>query len=121
LGQVQPIGGVNYKIEGFYEICKLKGLTGDQGVMIPKSNERHLMLDDEVIEAVRDGTFHIWSVETIDQGIEILTGVTAGERRDDGSYPEGTVNFLVAKRLREMQESMKRHAEAHDKDEARKM
>jgi predicted ATP-dependent protease len=121
LGRVQPIGGVNYKIEGFFEICKLKGLTGEQGVMIPKSNERHLMLRDEVIDAVRNGKFHIWSIETIDQGIEILTGVSAGQRQEDGSFPENSVNFLVAKRLGEMQESMKKQAaEVHDKDDTRK-
>ena len=117
LGRVQPIGGVNQKIEGFFEVCRLKGLTGGQGVMIPKSNERHLMLRDEVIEAVQAGTFHIWCVDTIDQGIELLTGVTAGERQDDGSYPEGTVNFLVDKRLREMHEQMRKQAETADKNE----
>ncbi|KAF0220360.1 MAG: peptidase S16 lon domain-containing [Geobacteraceae bacterium] len=116
LGKVQPIGGVNYKIEGFYAVCKAKGLDGSQGVMIPKTNERHLMLKDEVVEAVRDGKFHIWSVETIDQGIEILTSVPAGERQEDGSYPEGTINHLVNKRLREMGESMKKFS-APEKEE----
>uniref|UniRef100_A0A831XCP5 endopeptidase La n=1 Tax=Geobacter metallireducens TaxID=28232 RepID=A0A831XCP5_GEOME len=115
-GMIQPIGGVNYKIEGFYAVCKAKGLTGEQGVIIPKSNERHLMLNDEVVQAVRDGKFHIWSVETIDQGIEILTGVPAGEKGEDGTYPEGTINHLVDRRLREMIESMKKFG-ASDKDE----
>jgi predicted ATP-dependent protease len=108
LGKVQPIGGVNQKIEGFYAVCKAKGLTGDQGVMIPKTNERHLMLKDEVVEAVKEGRFHIWSVETIDQGIEILTGMPAGEQKSDGSYPKGTINHLVDKRLREILEQMKK-------------
>jgi len=117
LGMVQPIGGVNYKIEGFYAVCKAQGLTGDQGVMIPKSNLRNLMLKDEVVEAVRSGKFHIWSVETIDQGIEILTGTPAGEKGPDGTYPEGTINCLVDGRLREMLESMKRFSAAGDKDE----
>ena len=117
LGKVQPIGGVNYKIEGFFAVCKAKGLTGDQGVIIPKSNERHLMLKDEVVEAVRSGQFHIWSVETIDQGIEVLTGVPAGEPAPDGSYPEGTVNCLVEKRLRAMVESMKKFSVTAEKDE----
>ena len=108
LGKVQPIGGVNHKIEGFFAVCKSRGLTGDQGVMIPKTNERHLMLKDEVVEAVREGTFHIWSVETIDQGIEILTGIPAGERTAEGSYPEGTVNSLVDRKLKELVESMKK-------------
>ncbi|BDV43833.1 ATP-dependent protease [Geotalea uraniireducens] len=114
-GKIQPIGGVNFKIEGFYEVCKAKGLTGEQGVIIPKSNERHLMLKDEVVQAVQDGRFHIWSVESIDEGIEILTGVPAGQPQDDGGYPEGTVNYLVDKRLREMLESMKKFS-ATDKD-----
>jgi lon-related putative ATP-dependent protease len=117
LGKVQPIGGVNQKIEGFYAVCKAKGLTGQQGVMIPKSNERNLMLRDEVIEAVKEGKFHIWSVQTIDQGIEILTGVPAGEQLPDGSYPEGTINFLVDKRLRDMVESMKKYSAAAEREE----
>ncbi|TWJ33395.1 Lon protease family protein [Geobacter argillaceus] len=116
LGRVQPIGGVNYKIEGFYAVCKAKGLTGDQGVMIPKSNERHLMLSDEVVAAVREGRFHIWSVATIDEGIEILTGMPAGERKDDGSWPDQTVNGLVDRRLREMLKQMKKFGAGSDKE-----
>lgn len=108
LGQVQPIGGVNFKIEGFYAVCKAKGLTGEQGVMIPKSNERHLMLSDEVIEAVRDGKFHIWSVATIDQGVEILTCTPAGELQPDGTYSEGTIYRMVDDRLAQMLEDMKK-------------
>lgn len=115
-GMIQPIGGVNFKIEGFYAVCKAKGLTGEQGVIIPKSNERHLMLNDEVVQAVRDGKFHIWSVETIDQGIEILTGVAAGEKGADGAYPEGTINHMVDMRLKQMIESMKKFG-ASDKDD----
>ena len=117
LGKIQPIGGVNQKIEGFYAVCKAKGFTGEQGVMIPKSNERNLMLKDEVIEAVKEGKFHVWSVQTIDEGIEILTGVSAGEQQPDGSYPEGTINFRVDKRLRDMVESMKRYAAAAEREE----
>jgi predicted ATP-dependent protease len=117
LGKVQPIGGVNYKIEGFYTVCKARGLTGEQGVIIPESNMRHLMLKDEVVEAVRAGKFHIWSVSTIDQGIEILTGVPAGERGADGSYEEGTINYRVDKRLQEFFESMKKFSSQHEKDE----
>jgi lon-related putative ATP-dependent protease len=117
LGKVQPIGGVNYKIEGFYAVCKAKGLNGEQGVIIPRTNERHLMLKDEVVAAVREGKFHIWSVETIDQGIEILTGVPAGVRLPDGTYPEGTINSLVDKRLREMLEQMKKFSGGAEKEE----
>jgi lon-related putative ATP-dependent protease len=117
LGKVQPIGGVNYKIEGFYAVCKAKGLTGQQGVMIPKSNERHLMLKDEVVDAVKEGKFHIWSVATIDEGIEVLTGVPAGARGEDGNYPEGTINHLVDKRLQEMLDAMKKFSGGGDKEE----
>lgn len=119
LGKVQPIGGVNYKIEGFYAVCKAKGLTGEQGVIIPKTNERHLMLKDEVVAAVRDGKFHIWSVETIDQGIEILTGVPAGVQLPDGTYTAGTINSLVDKRLREILESRKKFSATAEKEETK--
>jgi len=100
-GEIQPIGGVNQKIEGFYEVCKAKGLTGTQGVIIPYQNVKDLMLRKDVVEAVRQGKFHIYPVETIDQGVEILTGVAAGERREDGSYEADTVNYLVDKKLQE--------------------
>ena len=108
-GEVQPIGGVNYKIEGFFEVCKAKGLTGKQGIMIPHSNVQNLMLKGEVVEAVKEGRFHIYPVKTIDEGIEILTGVKAGARRPDGTYEEGTVNDLVQKRLLEMAEKLKEY------------
>ena len=101
-GNVQPIGGVNEKIEGFYEYCKIAGLTGEQGVMIPASNMRHLMLNDEVIEAVREGKFSVWAVSDIDEGLEILTGTPAGKPRKDGSYSEKTVHGKVKARLRKM-------------------
>ncbi|WP_243546015.1 Lon protease family protein [Pseudodesulfovibrio tunisiensis] len=105
-GEVQPIGGVNEKIEGFYLCCKRAGLTGRQGVMIPEPNVRDLMLRDEVVEAVAAKRFHIWSVKTIDQGIEILTGVKAGKRKADGSYPKGSINQRVDAKLREMAEQL---------------
>ena len=88
-GNVQAIGGVNEKIEGFFAVCKVQGLTGEQGVIIPTANVQHLMLDEEVIQAVAEGKFHIWAVDSVDQGIEILTGVPAGERQPDGTYPGG--------------------------------
>jgi len=106
-GEVQPIGGVNHKIEGFFRVCKAKGLTGSQGVLIPYTNLDNLMLHEEVVEAVRQGRFHVYAVKTIDEGIEVLTGVEAGERRDDGTYPEGSVNDLANKRLGEIAEGLK--------------
>lgn len=105
-GEVQPIGGATEKIEGFFAVCKLKGLTGKQGVMIPHQNVSNLALSDEVIEAVRQGKFHIYPVKTIDQGIEILTGTPAGEPGADGSYPAGTVNALVSQKLKEYTDTL---------------
>ncbi len=98
-GEVQAIGGVNEKIEGFYALCRARGLDGTHGVMIPKANEQHLMLRPDVIAAVEDGKFHIFSVATIDEGIELLTGLAAGERQSDGNYPNGTINRRVEDRL----------------------
>jgi len=106
-GEIQPIGGVNQKIEGFFKICQAKGLSGDQGVLIPHQNLRNLMLREEVVEAVKQGQFHIYSARTIDEGIEVLTGVSAGKKRKDGTYPRSTINCLVDKRLREMAERLK--------------
>lgn len=104
-GEVQPIGGVTEKIEGFFNICKMKGLTGEQGVMIPHQNVDELVLNDEVIEAVEQGKFHIYEVKTIDQGIELLTDVPAGECRVDGTYPPGSIHYLVMQRLKEYTDS----------------
>ena len=106
-GEVQAIGGVNEKLEGFYEVCKAKGLNGNQGVLIPASNVQNLMLKEEVVEAAKAGKFRIYPVRTIDEGIEVLTGIPAGTRREDGTYEEGTVNYLVDRRLREMAETMR--------------
>jgi predicted ATP-dependent protease len=106
-GEVQAIGGANEKIEGFYDVCRIKGLTGDQGVVIPATNVQHLMLRDDVVQAVRDGKFTVYSVSTIDEALELLTGVPAGERQEDGSYPPGTVNGLVMQRLAEMAEHLR--------------
>jgi lon-related putative ATP-dependent protease len=101
-GEIQPIGGVNEKVEGFFDVCKAKGLTGKQGVMIPHLNLGDLMLRKDVVEAVKEKKFHIYPVKTIDQGIEILTGVQAGERLKNGSFKEGSVNDLVDKKLRDL-------------------
>jgi lon-related putative ATP-dependent protease len=98
-GQVQAIGGVNEKIEGFFDICRAQGLTGEQGVLIPASNVKHLMLRHDVVAAVAAGQFQVYAVETIDQGIEFLTGVPAGERDDTGKFPAGSVNQRVEARL----------------------
>ncbi len=106
-GEVQAIGGVNEKIEGFFETCKAKGLTGQQGVIIPESNVQNLMLKEEVVEAVRNGKFHIWPVKNVDEGIEILTGIKAGARQEDGTFEKDSVNYLVDKRLRELAEKMR--------------
>lgn len=107
-GEVQAIGGVNEKLEGFFEVCKAKGLTGEQGAMIPASNVQNLMLKEEILEAAQAGKFTIYPAASIDEGIEFLTGVPAGERQADGSYKEGTVNFLVNKRLQEMAETVRK-------------
>ncbi|GAW91306.1 Lon protease family protein [Calderihabitans maritimus] len=98
-GEIQPVGGVTAKIEGFFALCKIKGLTGEQGVIIPYQNIPNLVLSDEVIEAVRQGKFHIYPVRTVDEGIAILTGVPAGEKDENGNYPPGTVNYLVQQKL----------------------
>ncbi len=99
-GEIQPIGGVNEKIEGFFQVCQQKGLTGEQGVIIPRRNVKNLMLKDEVIDAVRAGTFHIYGVETVEEGIEILTGYPVGEIDDKGEYEENTVFGKVARKLK---------------------
>jgi lon-related putative ATP-dependent protease len=108
-GEVQAIGGVNYKIEGFFEVCKLFGLNGKQGVMIPRSNEQSLMLKEEVLEAIKKGKFHVWSVATIDEGIEHLTGVKAGARKKDGFFESGSINDLVQRRLDDMADRVKEY------------
>jgi lon-related putative ATP-dependent protease len=110
-GEVQAIGGVNEKIEGFFEVCKSKGLTGRQGVMIPESNVQNLMLKEEIVETIKEGKFHIYPVKTIDQGIELLTGVKAGVRQPDGTFEKDTVNYRVNQRLKEMAEKLKEFPE----------
>jgi len=115
-GEIQPIGGVNQKIEGFFEVCRARGLTGKQGVIIPHQNVGDLMLRKEVVEAVAAGKFHIYPVKTIDEGIEILTGIPAGERDPDGTYPPGTVNYLVDQKLHELAIRMKEF-EAEEEEE----
>ncbi|MDR0492688.1 MAG: AAA family ATPase [Nitrososphaerota archaeon] len=111
-GEVQAIGGVNEKIEGFYEICKAKGLTGDQAVMIPESNVQNLMLKEEVVDAVNEGKFSIYSVKNIDEGIEVLTGKKAGQQQPNGAYEKDTINYLVDKTLQEMADKLREYPTA---------
>jgi predicted ATP-dependent protease len=96
---VQAIGGVNEKIEGFFDVCRGNGLSGAQGVIIPRSNMIHLMLRPDIVEVAREGKFHVYAVSTIDEGIAILTGVEAGNREASGRFPEGSINGRVEKRL----------------------
>ena len=110
-GEIQPIGGVNEKIEGFYEVCKAKGFNGKQGVVIPASNIDDLMLKQEIVDAVAKGKFHVYAVKTIDEGIEILTGVKAGKKMKRG-YEKGSINYLVEKRLYEYATKMKGFAQS---------
>jgi predicted ATP-dependent protease len=110
LGDVQAIGGVNEKIEGFFDVCKGRGLDGGQGVVIPAANVRHLMLRDDVVAAARSGRFKIYAVETVDDGIEVLTGTPAGAPGPGGEYPAGTVNGRVAARLAELAEQARAFA-----------
>jgi lon-related putative ATP-dependent protease len=116
-GEVQPIGGVNEKIEGFFDVCKNRGLTGEQGVLIPTSNVKHLMLRQDVVEAVEQGEFHVYAVKTVNQGIELLTGIPAGERDEEGNFPEGSINQLVEARLIELAETQRAFAEGPEKTE----
>lgn len=99
-GEIQPIGGVNEKIEGFYQICKMRGLNGKHGVIIPQQNVRNLHLSDEVIESVKEEKFHIYAITNVEEGIEILTGVPAGKRDKNGNFPAGTINYLAYEKLK---------------------
>jgi predicted ATP-dependent protease len=98
-GEVQPIGGVNEKIEGFFDLCQARGLTGEHGVLIPTANVKHLMLRQDVVDAAAAGKFHIYPISHIDEGIEVLTGIPAGQRGRTGKYPKGTINQRVEARL----------------------
>ncbi|MBI5233392.1 MAG: ATP-dependent protease, partial [Deltaproteobacteria bacterium] len=119
-GEVQPVGGINEKIEGFFDVCVEKGLTGSEGVIIPSRNIKNLMLKKEVVEAVRDKRFAIYPISYVDEGMEILTGREMGERSAEGGYPEGTINQLASKRLMTLAESFKSfgkpRSEKKDKD-----
>jgi predicted ATP-dependent protease len=112
-GDVQPIGGVNEKIEGFFELCKMRGLDGTQGVIIPRKNVHHLMLKKDVVDAVRDGKFSIYPIDRVEEGMEICTGMPMGQMQEDGAFPEGTIHYLVMKRLADITASFK---DRKDKD-----
>jgi predicted ATP-dependent protease len=111
-GQVQPIGGVNEKIEGFFDTCNAKGLNGENGVLIPAANTKNLMLREDVIDAVKNGRFSIYAVQTIDEGIEILTGMSAGQPDENDKYPEDSVNGKVYRRLAELAQKRLQFAQA---------
>jgi predicted ATP-dependent protease len=115
-GEVQPIGAVNEKIEGFFAVCAARGLSGEQGILIPAANVRELMLSEQVVEAVAAGKFHIWAIAAVDEGLELLTGLPAGAHDDHGRFPEGTVHHAVQKRLRELTRG---HDREHDHDDHR--
>lgn len=119
-GEIQPVGGINSKIEGFYAACKIKGLTGEQGVIIPQPNLNNLVLREEIEKAVASGKFHIYAISTVDEGMELLTGMDAGGELADGSFPSGTVNEAVISRLREFDKVLreqKEQVEAHERDQ----
>jgi lon-related putative ATP-dependent protease len=110
-GDVQPVGGINEKIEGFFDLCKFRGLSGTQGVIIPRRNVKNLMLKNDLVEAVREGKFTIYPIDRVEEGIELLANISAGDLREDGTYPEGTINYLIVKRLTEITEAVKEKKE----------
>jgi lon-related putative ATP-dependent protease len=119
-GEVQVIGGVNEKIEGFFDVCRARELNGSQAVLIPKDNVKHLMLRQDVIDAVRDGRFHVYPISRIDEAITLLTGVAAGDRDEHGEFPHGTVNYLVEHRLKALAEARRRFEHDGPKRKKRK-
>ncbi|SHF55222.1 lon-related putative ATP-dependent protease [Fodinibius roseus] len=116
-GKIQPIGGVNEKIEGFFDICDQRGLTGRQGVLIPRANEKNLMLRGDVVEAVKEGDFHIHSIETVDEGMEVLTGMEMGTPKEDGTYPGDTINYMITEKLDQLAEKRKAFAKSENSQE----
>lgn len=119
-GEVQPVGGVTEKVEGFHRACKLHGLTGNQGVILPKANLKNLLLKDEVLEDIKKGLFHIWAIEHIDEAIEILTGIKAGKLTKTGNYEKGSVNDLVVKALKKAKENVKEKKTSQKRDRKKK-
>jgi len=123
-GRVQPVGGVQYKIEGYFDICQARGLTGEQGVMIPASNVKNLMLREDVVAACRAGKFHIWAVDTIDEGLELLTAVKAGRRGKHGEFTRNSVHARAAAKLKLIAEQLdggrKEREEPGDEEQKKK-
>jgi predicted ATP-dependent protease len=117
-GEIQPIGGVNEKIEGFFDVCSARGLTGEHGVIIPASNVRHLMLRRDVVDAVSAGRFHVYPIEHVNEGLELLTGMTTARRDESGAYPEGSLNRRVELRLREFAAQRRAFANRNGDDDA---
>ena len=115
-GEVQPVGGINEKIEGFFELCKIRGLDGTHGVIIPRRNIKHLMLKEDIQKAIKEEAFHIYAIDFAEEGLEILTDMPAGELQPDGTYPEGTINYLVMKKLEEMSEILKKKDKEKEND-----
>jgi lon-related putative ATP-dependent protease len=115
-GEVQPVGGINEKVEGFFDLCRFTGLDRSQGVIIPARNVKNLMLKKDVVEAVKDGEFSIYPINRVEEGLELITGMQVGGLRDDGTYPEGTINFLIVKRLTEISEAVKEKKEEEKED-----
>lgn len=119
-GDVQPVGGINEKIEGFFDLCKIRGLNGSHGVIIPRRNIKHLMLKQEVVDAVKEGRFFIYAIDKVEEGLELLTGMQSGQLREDGTYPEGTINYLVMKRLDEISDALEKKKEKEEEKEEKK-
>ncbi|MEN2986040.1 MAG: ATP-binding protein [Thermodesulfovibrionaceae bacterium] len=119
-GEVQPVGGINEKIEGFFELCRIRGFDGSHGVIIPRRNLKHLMLKEEVRKAIKDGAFSIYAIDYVEEGLEILTDMSAGELKSDGTYPEGTINYLVMKKLEEMSELLKKKEKEEEEKEKKR-
>jgi len=116
-GTVQPVGGINEKIEGFFDLCRVIGLDGSHGVIIPQRNVKNLMLKNEIVDAVKENKFSIYPIQSVDEGLEIITGMPAGELSADGTYPEGTLNYLVMKRLTQITEAMEKKKEKEKEEE----
>jgi Lon-like ATP-dependent protease len=114
-GEAQPIGGVNQKVEGYHDVCREVGFAGEQGVMVPSRNVKNLMLRPDVVESVREGRFRVWSVDTLDEALEVLIGVPAGRRGKSGRYPKRSVHGMVEKKLHEMSETLKKASAARGK------